>query len=238
MEFNFDSETNITTAKTPSVKVLNVEAKLWISDECAEICECKLDGIPNDIKTGKCVVSGNIIYNPRMLIFQRSLLKLETKTGCIVKVWTSKDKKDETYTCVRKYLILFVDQDNNPLHKIPVQLTARGCFQLEFDRQICEFRSAITKAYNDKAARMKNAWYSTCVFVPTFQSMMHGEGAKQRNAYIMTGYETPTKDNWLSLCVGRRDDKFWSDVDSTYAQHIYKLYCDTEKSCKAKGWWS
>jgi hypothetical protein len=149
-----------------------------------------------------------------------------------VKVWTSKNKKDETYTCVRKYLILFVDQDNNPLHKILVQLTARGCFQLEFDRQLCEFRSAITKACKDKAACMKNAWYIMCVFVATFQSMMRGEGAKQRDACIMTGYETPTKDNnWLSLCVGRRDDianKFWSDVDGTYVQHIYKLHCDTK----------
>jgi len=86
-----------------------------------------------------------------------------------------------------------VDQDNHPLHKIPVQITERSCFQLEFDRQICEFRPAITKAYNDKAARMKNAWYSMCVIVPTFQSMMRGEGAKQRNACITTGYETHTK---------------------------------------------
>jgi len=131
-----------------------------------------------------------------------------------------------------------VNQDNNPLHKIPVQLTARGCLQLEFDCQIREFRSSITKAYNEKAERMKNAWYSMCVFVPTFQSMMRGEGAKQRNVNITRGYETPTKDNWLSLCVGRRDDKFWSDADGTYAQQIYKLHCDTEKSCKAKGWWS
>jgi len=239
MEFNFDSETNITTAKTPSIKVRNEEAKLWISDECTEICEWKLDGIPHNIKTEKGVISGNTIYNLRMLTLQcSSLLKGETKTGCIVKVWTSKEKKDETYTCVRKYFILFVDQDNNPLHKIPLQLTARGCFQLEFDRQLCKFRSVITKAYNDKTAHMKNAWYNMCVFVSTFQSMMRGEGAKQRNACITTGYETPTKDNCLSLCVGRRDDKFWPDADGTYVQHIYKLYCDTEKSCKAKGWWS
>jgi hypothetical protein len=46
---------------------------------------------------------------------------------------------------VRKYLILFVDEDNNPLHEVPLQLTAKGCFQLEFDQQLCEFRKAITK---------------------------------------------------------------------------------------------
>jgi len=177
MEFNFDSENNINTTNTPSIEVLNDEVKLWISDECVAICEWKLDGIPQDIKTEKGVISGNIIYKPRMFILKRSfLLKVETKTSRIVKVWTSTDKKDDTYSCVRKYMILFVDQDNNPLHEIPVQLTARGCFQFEFDRQLCEFRSVITKAYNDKATSIKNCWYSMCVFVPTFQSMMLGEG--------------------------------------------------------------
>ena len=38
MEFNFGSETNITTAKTTSLKVLNEEANMWISDECVENC--------------------------------------------------------------------------------------------------------------------------------------------------------------------------------------------------------
>jgi hypothetical protein len=156
MDFNFDCESNISTTKTPSIKVLNDDAKLWISDECAEICGWKLDGIPHNLLTEKGTVSGSTIYKPQMLILQRSsLLKVETNTGRIVKVWTSKDKKDETFTCVRKYMILFVHQDNNPLHEVPVQLTARGCFQFEFDRQLKEFKSAITKAYNDKVTSMK-----------------------------------------------------------------------------------
>jgi len=241
MEFEFDSQDNINTTKTPSIKVLNDEAKLWISDECSEICGWKLDGIPHDIKNKKSVVSGSTIYKPRMLILQRSsLLKVEINVGRIIKIWTRGDKKDETYGCVRRYLILFVDQDNNPLHEVPIQLTARGCFQFEFDRHLCEFRSAMTKAYNDRVTSMKSCWYSMCVFVPTFQSMLRGEAGKQRNACITIGYETPTKDNWLSLCVGKRDDlanKFWPDADGTYTQHVYKLYCDTKKSCEAKDWW-
>jgi hypothetical protein len=83
---------------------------------------------------------------------------------------------------------------------------------------------------------MKDFWYSMCVFVPTFKSMMRGERSKQKKACITTGYEKPTKENWLSLCVGRRTDTFWSD-DLTYAQYVYKLYCETKESCKAKGWW-
>ena len=89
---------------------------------------------------------------------------------------------------------------------------------------------------------MKNSWYSMCVFVPTFKSMMREEGNKQNKACITTGYEKPTKENWLSFCVRRRAEptnKFWSNMDDdlTYTQYVYKLYCETKESCEAKGWW-
>ena len=70
---------------------------------------------------------------------------------------------------------------------------------------------------------MEDSWYSMCVFVPTFKSMMRGEGSKQKEACITTGYEKPTKENWVSLCIGRRTDfanMFWPD-DLTYAQYVY-----------------
>ena len=91
MEFNFDSEENIKTAKTPSVKVLNDVAKLRIWNQCAELCKWKEDDrhlITHDIKTDdNDVISGNIIHNPRMIILQRSLLlKVENKTGRILTI--------------------------------------------------------------------------------------------------------------------------------------------------------
>ena len=151
MEFNFDSEDNIKAAKTPSIKVLNDEVKLWISKECAEICKWKEDDmklIPHDIN----VVSGNITLNPRMIIIQQSLLlKVETKTGRILRAWIARESKEEnTYACVRKYMIMFVDKDNNLLHEVPVQLTSKGCFQFEFDQQLCEFRATMLKPMRRK----------------------------------------------------------------------------------------
>jgi len=68
-------------------------------------------------------------------------------TGRILEHWTAKESKEETYMCVRKYMILFVHENNNPLHGVPLQLTAKGCFQYEFDQKLCEFRGEITKAY-------------------------------------------------------------------------------------------
>jgi len=51
MDFNLDSEDGTKATKTPSVKVLNDDAKFWISDECVEMCKWKGDLIPHDIKT-------------------------------------------------------------------------------------------------------------------------------------------------------------------------------------------
>jgi hypothetical protein len=244
MEFNFDSENNIKVTKVPSIKVLNADAKLWISDENVEICGWKGDLIPHILETG---VSGNIIYNPRMLILQRSLLlKVETNTGRTVKVWSLDDKKDETYTCVRKYLILFVDENNNPLHEVPLQLTAKGCFQFEFDKQLYAFRAEMLQAYNEdkrkNALYMKQEWYSMCVFVPTFKSMMRGEGNKQKKACITTHYEKPTKENWKTFCVGTRTDSasvFWPGIPASvsYCDYIFQLFNETKKVCERKGWW-
>ena len=168
MEFNFDSEDNVKAIKTPAIKVLNDVAKLWFSDENVQTCRWREDNknlIPHPLKTVEgASIPGYIILNPLMLVLERSLLlKVETNTGRIVKVWTRNDKKDETYLCVRKYMILFVDEDNKPLHQVPLQLTAKGCFQFEFDQQLCEFKTAMTKAYNEKNIFMKDSWYSMCV---------------------------------------------------------------------------
>jgi hypothetical protein len=199
MEFNFDSEDNVKATKTPFIKVLNDDAKLWISDENVDMCRWREDDktlIPHTLKTDKddITIPGNIILNLRMLILQRSLLlKVETKIGRILSACIARESKEEnTYMCVRKYMILFVDEDN-PLHEVPLQLSAKVCFQFEFDQQLCDFRAVMTKAFNEKATFMKNSWCSMCVFVPTFKSMVGGEGNKQKKVCITTEYENLLK---------------------------------------------
>jgi len=41
----------------------------------------------------------------------------------------------------------YVDRYNNPLHDIPLQLTAKGCLQFEFDKNSMKFRTSMVKAY-------------------------------------------------------------------------------------------
>jgi len=105
MEFNFDSEDNIKATKTPAIKVLNNDAKFWISDENVHLCwwrEDKKALIPHTLKTEQedVTLSGYIISNPRMLILQRSLLlKLETRTGSILRAWVAGESKEHIHVC-------------------------------------------------------------------------------------------------------------------------------------------
>ena len=63
-------------------------------------------------------------------------------------------------------MILFVNQYNNPLHKISLQLTAKGCFKFEFDQKLRDFITAMIKAYSEGQKKgitsMKDSWYSMC----------------------------------------------------------------------------
>jgi hypothetical protein len=301
--FDFDSEKNIESTKTPSIKAIssgikdkdkNIGAGLWIAHENADICKwrknCKkscssdctahfVNCIPHNIDTRRLneqeeniVINGCAIINPRMCIIQRSLLlKVINKTGKIIRAWRARESKVgengemDKYACVRKYLILFVDKDNNPLHEVPLQLTAKGCFQFEFDQQlnggkgetgyVPGFRNTMIKSYNESQRKnsntMSDSWHAMCVFVPTFSSQLRGK-EKQMRACITTGFEKPTKDTWEKYCIGKRTDlanlywknlpEKWTDSNNkerslTYAQHVFEMHKETKNVCERRGWW-
>ncbi|MDR0798132.1 MAG: hypothetical protein LBE70_05430 [Nitrososphaerota archaeon] len=101
MKFDFDNYVNIKTTATPVKPLIdiidpneNINARLWIADENAEICRWKKDSvgdylntIPYNNKNGKeneKIGSDRVVVNTRMLILQRSvLLKVEAKLGSI-----------------------------------------------------------------------------------------------------------------------------------------------------------
>lgn len=235
-----------------------IGAGLWIAHENAEICQWKkecldtceyscmehLKGvIPHGVDTKRVdddgsdvIIQGSVILKPKMLIIGRSpLLKINEETGYTVDTWIKGDNQfkrsdgKNLYACVRRYFIIFVDENNVPLHNPdqPIQLTARGYFQMEFDKMYMFFRSTMVKAYNEStkknATNMNEAWHSMCVFSPIFKSEMKGPSKdKQSKACITFAYDKPTKDNWLTMCVGKSGD---------FTQKIYKIHCDNRE------WW-
>lgn len=231
--FNFDSETNIVSTKIPSVKAINKyfcgkrgAAGLWIADDNMLSCEwkksckdCQDDCVDHFIKTEKhCVtsldgeISGRGIVNPRINVLRRTEL-LRMCNGKIEGKWIKGDGDvtDEhgirKYTCVRRYLLVFMDENNKPLHTTPIQLTAKGTFQVDFDNSLKEFRTAMHTAYGKSMKRrigfMKELWYAMCVFVPQFESKLVGKLNLKSEACVIKDYLVPDETNWLSMCVGR-----------------------------------
>lgn len=234
--FNFDSESNVTNSKIPSAKAINKNfcgvkntAGLWIADENMDSCgwrkscsNCSNDCVDHFVNTKHHVidlqsgdeVSGRGIMEPRIIVLRRTkLLRLTNDKNTYAGYWRKgdgeikDDKGQKKYSCVRRYLIVFVDENNRPLHEDPIQLTAKGYFQMEFDNALMKFRSEITIAYNKvmkrRGGNMNDQWYAMCVFAPTFESKLVGKAPLTSFACVIKCYTIPTEQNWLTMCVGR-----------------------------------
>lgn len=210
-------------------------AGFWIADEniisskwkknCITSCEenCVehfvstsphlLKAEPND--DGDVFISGRAIINPRMCIIRRTeLLKLEN--GRFAGSWRVGDKEKKNsnhqplFVCVRRYLIMFVDKNGIPLHEEPIQLTARGTFQYDFDTNYMQFRKSFMnvfcEAMKKSAVAMSDQWHAYLIFVPKLKSRIVtcSEGmnkGKKSNACHVESYEVPTLENYRELCA-------------------------------------
>lgn len=250
VDFDFDSETNIVSTKIPSAKSINKNfcgkknaAGIWISHEnmiaadwsknCSN--QCTKFCTKHFINTSVHIVSttsgeeifGCGIENPKICVLRRSqLIRLDSK-GVYKGSWRKgdgefKDEKGEKkYTCARRFLMLFIDENNKLLHKNPIQLTAKGVFQVEFDKNFTNFKTDIQNAYAKFMKRtpgtMKELWYAMCVFCPEFESKLVGQFKKSEACFTKI-YKKPDENNWQTMCVGK----------SNVAKTIIELYKNSE----------
>jgi hypothetical protein len=122
-------------------------------------------------------------------------------------------------------MLVLVDDTNVPLHVAPIQLTAWGHFKLNFDKQLLVFRKELETAYATAVGKRKEAktelWHSMGIFCPQLKTEMRGSAPNESPSCITVGFNKPTVENWLSLCVGK----------SPIAQDIALLHQSTQ------GWW-
>lgn len=225
-EFDYTSTTNAKSTKTPSLKAINTTAELWMACENAEICgwvkdcECE-DGCshfkntkPHNLESpASGVINGCVLINPRLLVIGRSpLLKVDKSTSYTVGEWVKGENK-KLYDCVRRFLIICLDEENKPLNKVPLQLSAKGHFQMTFDKKLMEFKALMVTCFNKEFKQnfsgMEDHWHAMNIFVPTFQSelkaMMTDKGPskdKASRACITTSFEVPTNKTWETLTIG------------------------------------
>lgn len=229
--FNFDDDSNVIRKSTPSAKAINKafcgqkgQAGIWISKDNMAACNWREDKNggyantkPHTVKGTEEDIEGCGVINPRIIVIRRTpLFRLNTSNGRIGGLWVKGDNDIvdaqgvKQYTCARRYLIVFVDEDNKPLHDTPIQLTSKGYFMATFDKELMSFRYTFKTVYG-KAKRknvgsMKEEWYSMLVFVPSFESKLVGANKAQSYACCATKYEEPTEADYMAYCIAMDKD--------------------------------
>lgn len=219
--FDFDSTEHKAYEKTPAAKSISSPAGIWIAYENQQLAGWyegkeleggkeykvltnKLD--ENDEKIG---IPGVIYRQPRMLVIGRSPL-LYGSDRKVIGVWRKDEGLDKkAYKFARRYMVIFVDAQNQPLHIAPVQITAWGVFQVSFDQQLMAFREKSEQVYADFQRKPYEAktwlWHSMWVFCPMLKTEKRkSQDGQESNTCVCVGFEHPKAENWESHCIGRQ----------------------------------
>jgi hypothetical protein len=160
--------------------------------------------------------TGLLLTAPRMVIATASPLgtfnrqeTLKEKSLVIVGEWDKSHKQNPNYGNFQIYLILFLNEQNRPLHEIPFRLTAKGAHQGTLSQQwqkSCRDVMRHLAAATGKTYRPPNEkLMSLFVFQPIFQRRPVGKIQKSP-ACCVDDYVKPTPANWMEFFLGVQDD--------------------------------
>jgi hypothetical protein len=216
--FDFDSP-EYSYKKQPACKAIPMPvAGLWIAHENQELASWTKDrlleqALAHKVRTSQydenglpIEIPGALFRQPRLLVIGRSPLLAGIKRK-VQKIWEKGDK-DAGFQSARRYLLIFLDSANQPLHVVPIQLTAWSVFQLEFDRNLMAFRTALEGAYALGTGKPKQSktplWHSMGIFCPQFKTEVRGQTKETSSpCCVTTGFAMPSVQNWEQFCVGR-----------------------------------
>lgn len=220
LTFDFDSSEHKAYDKTPAAKSIPSPAGIWIAYENQQLASWhegkqleggkeykvftnKLDS--NDEKIG---IPGVIYKQPRMLVIGRSPL-LYGNDRKVIGIWRKDNSLEKTaYKFARRYMVIFVDALNEPLHIAPVQITAWGVFQVSFDQQLMSFRETCEQVYADFQHKPHEAktllWHAMWVFCPVLKTEQRERAGQASNACVCAGFEKPTALEWEKYCIGKK----------------------------------
>jgi hypothetical protein len=158
---------------------------------------------------------GLLLKNPRMVItpisklgaFDRSLSQKEG-TLVILGEWKQEHKTDPNIGNFQVYLVMFVNEKNEPLHDVPLKLVAKGAFQASLSENYQKFCTQMArlraKSQGIPFRPQNEVFNALCVFSPIFKRQMVGTTIKSASCYV-SGYTEPTLHNWLSFFLGANE---------------------------------
>lgn len=155
---------------------------------------------------------GLMIFNPRMLVCAKSpLLGFDRKATqeeeqlVILGGWKRHYKDVDNIGNCQFYEVILLNQENQPLHSVPLSYVAKGANQATFSQEWQKLIDKITVCHaitNGIAARPKDARFnSLCIF--SFNVKREPVGKKQKSfACRVVNHEAPNLDNWRNYFVG------------------------------------
>ena len=155
---------------------------------------------------------GILIKNPRMLVCPKTDLyqfdakaSEEQQTKVIVGLYNAELKDNPNIKNERLYLVFFLDENNNPLHSIPLKYAARGVNGTTFELERRAFKMEMEACHaitNQVPAKPKNdLFHSLSVFCFTTEAELAGDKQKAWVCRIV-GHEKPSTENWKNYFVG------------------------------------
>jgi Family of unknown function (DUF5895) len=217
MSFDFDAPENVQKAAgTPSIKVLNESASFFIASDNLDKVEWtdRTVGETYRQKTGKVgeddrplYINGISIASPHVLVMDESpLLVRNKKTRKFIGIYDSDEYNSTLEQPYRIYQVVLLDNQNKPLHKDTLQLTATGNFSVNWNTQLEKFREECILAYNkskglvDKNKRVIK-WHSFWVFSPKLKPEKRGKDDASSFACITTGFKRPNSETLADINI-------------------------------------
>ncbi len=165
--------------------------------------------------SGKTEV-GMLLKQPRMVMTPISQLGMfdriasaKTENLVVVGNWNRDLKGNPDIGSFQIYLVVFLDEQNQLLHDIPLKLTAKGAHQGSLSEQWQKSCNAVALAHSKATNvpfRPRNEIYNAlCVFVPTIVRKLVGDTKKSPACYI-EGFVQPTVDRWQDFFLGSQEN--------------------------------
>jgi hypothetical protein len=158
---------------------------------------------------------GILLQQPRMTITPVSSLGMydrqasqKEETLVVIGKW-NRESRNENVGNFQIYLVMFFNEQKQPLHDIPLKLVAKGAHQATLSEQWQKFCVSVARC-QAKANRVffspRNEIFNTlCLFQPQIIRKSVGDKIKSPACYI-NGYVAPTVNNWQDFFIGTDEE--------------------------------
>jgi hypothetical protein len=160
---------------------------------------------------------GLLLTQPRMVLCVMSKLGMFDRTASqdedrlvVIGEWNREQSKDPNVGNFQIFLVMFLGENNFPLHQVPLKIVAKGAHQATLSthwEQNCTQVAMLHARAANVPLRPRNERYKAlCVFQPVIKRLQVGGGKLKSYACCIDGFVAPTQSNWRSFFLGEGEE--------------------------------